>query len=712
MFTKMRKNVKNFLEKQKINKVHIAAVLACTGILPQAVNAQDNAEANKLSTVVVTASAYETEVRDAPASMSIITAEEIQKIPAADLNDLLQRTPGLSAATTPDGGTSIQIRGLPQGYSLLLVDGKRVGSSSETFDRYTRNEVNWIPPESIERIEIIRGSMSSLYGSDAMGGVINIITKKAQDKWQGSVRTTAMVDASSIRGNDYSGGFSLRGPIAEGLRIRLNGEKTYQQSDSDLPDGRTAFRFGGGREGSRLNSLAGQIDWEIIKGHELSLNYQTAKRRTLLGPNPEGSNPTATAATRGPRSMDRDEVSLSYAGQHDFGTSKFSINRTEYKNKTTAPEIIDNVLTGEEYDSKAIAKDLVVDGSITAPVRFGFDQVLTLGFQWQRNELDNPNSVGSVANADGVLGLSYKKANSRAFYVEDQIFLKDNLSLTLGARHDHQSDFGSRISPRAYLVYHPSSEWTVRGGYSEGFKAPSLRQSNPNFVGQSRGAGCTGGFAPCSTRGNANLKPEISKSWELGTSWERDRWQAGLTFFHSDFKNKISTEYEGRIGGQHFYQYYNAGDAVTQGLEGSFTIPVRDNLLWTTNLTRMLKAEEKKADERGLHRPLSVTPEWSISSTVDWNITHALSSTLKAQYISKQLNLDWREATSGQFGSQRIQSGYTIFDLGVAYKFNETFRLNAGVRNVFDRDPNGENEYGNNFYTPGRRYFASLTASF
>ncbi|QLF93908.1 TonB-dependent receptor [Pseudomonas sp. ABC1] len=675
--------------------------------------AAENAEqVLELNSTVVTASANAVDVRDAPASVTVITAEDIQKIPSADLNDILKRAPGLSVATTPDGGTSIQIRGLPQGYSLLLVDGRRVGSSKETYDRYSRNEVNWIPPESIERIEIIRGPMSSLYGADAMGGVINIITKKAGSFWEGSARANAVIDESSIRGNDYTGGFSLRGPLMDGLRLSLNGEQTYQQPDSELPADRSAFRWGGGREGSKLRSFGGQLSWDITEDHELSLHYQKAERRTLPGPNAAGSNPTANASTRGPREMDREEFGLSYAGGHGFATSKLSINRTEYRNKTTGPVIVNNVNAGN-VPTEAVATDLVVDGSVTAPFSLGVEQSLTLGAQWQRNELDNPNSVGSVPNAEGVLGLSYKETHSKSLYAEDQLFLRDDLILTLGARFDDHDDFDSRVSPRAYVVYHPSYEWTLRGGYSEGFKAPTLRQSNPNFVGQSQGAGCAGGFAPCSTRGSADLEPEISKNWELGVGWERDLWEAGLTFFHSDFENKIATRYVGLLNGQHFYENYNAGDAVIRGIEGNITVPVVENLLWRTNVTHMLEAEEKRKDASGYRAPLSVTPELSIASMLDWTINDALNTSLQAQYLSKQVGLDWREANqSGQSGSQRIQSGYTIFDLGLGYRVNRNFHVNTGITNLFDRDPNGVSNTGNNFYTPGRRYFVTLTASF
>ncbi|PWB20950.1 TonB-dependent receptor plug domain-containing protein [Comamonas sp. JNW] len=290
--------------------------LAAGLCLSSAALAQSNTEpGTTLNTITVTAAATATAVKDAPASLTVLTAEDIARVPATDLNEVLRRVPGLTQATTPDGGTSIQIRGLPQQYTLILVDGVRVGSSSETFDRYTRNELNWIAPEAIERIEVVRGPMSSLYGSDAMGGVINIITKKGGDTWGGQVSAGAEINPESIRGNDYSGGFNISGPLGHGFKLQLNDQQTYRQADSGLEDGTTAFRWGGGREGAKRQSLGARLHWDINDQHKLSLDVQRAEWKTLGGPSPSTSNPggfAAAATTRGPSNMERESTSLTH----------------------------------------------------------------------------------------------------------------------------------------------------------------------------------------------------------------------------------------------------------------------------------------------------------------------------------------------------------------------------------------------------------------
>lgn len=718
---------------------------ACLMLMAAMSHAQtEGDDAAVLDTVVVTANATAIDVKDAPASISVLTAEDIRKIPASDLNEVLRRVPGLSQQTTTDGGTSIQIRGLPQAYTLLLVDGQRMGSSSDTFDRYSRNELNWIPVESIERIEIVRGPMSALYGSDAMGGVIHVITKKSAARWGGQVTLGTEQNARSIRGDDYSGSFALSGPLAEGWRLRLNGQSTYRQSDRGLPEGVNQTRWGGGREGSKIRSLGLGLDWDISPGHRLNFQAQQGQWRTLFGPEQgDGSNPGGFASfTPRQAKMERENYSLGYQGEHGWASSRLNLVYSRYANDTDAPvarngqriPLLDaegNPVTDrrgnpefERYATQAIAKELVLDGSLSAPVQWGLDQVLTVGAQWQESRLDNPNSVGSEPNVDGVAGLSQNKARSWAVFAEDQVFLRENLSLTLGARLDDHENFGSKVSPRAYLVYHPTAEWTVRGGYSEGFKAPSLRQSNPNFVGVSQGAGCQAspGYlgGGCYTRGTSNLQPETTENWEVGAAWERGGWSGGLTFFNTEFRNKLHERALGYLNGGNIYwqEVYNIDSALTRGLEATATVPLIENashpalkaLTWTSNLTHMMKAENKANGS-----PLTAVPEWSFNSSLDWKVTQALDVSFSGEYIGKQVNLDWRLANNdSQFGDERIQKAYSLFDLGARYRLHPQLALNVGVRNLFDRQV-GTGDYGNtgnNFYVPGRRYFVTLTGTF
>ncbi len=129
-------------------------------------------------TLVVTASATEQSVKDAPASISVITQQDLQRKPVQNLKDVLRDVPGVQLTNEGDNRKGVSIRGLSSSYTLILVDGKRVNSRNAVF-RHNDFDLNWIPVDAIERIEVVRGPMSSLYGSDALGGVVNIITKKS-----------------------------------------------------------------------------------------------------------------------------------------------------------------------------------------------------------------------------------------------------------------------------------------------------------------------------------------------------------------------------------------------------------------------------------------------------------------------------------------------------------------------------------------------------
>lgn len=188
----------------RLPRTRLATVclLALPGLA--AAEAAADASTKDLDTVVVTASGSQQWIKDAPASISVITREDIERQPVPDLAALLSRVPGVTGGLSAVGEQSkIKLRGMPSNYTLVLVDGKRMGSSASTNYRpdLGRQDLNWISPDQIERIEVVRGPMSSLYGSDAMGGVINIITRRIGDEWNGSATHSYTRPADGKRGD-------------------------------------------------------------------------------------------------------------------------------------------------------------------------------------------------------------------------------------------------------------------------------------------------------------------------------------------------------------------------------------------------------------------------------------------------------------------------------------------------------------------------------
>ncbi|RZA05870.1 MAG: TonB-dependent receptor, partial [Proteobacteria bacterium] len=188
-----------------------------------------------LDEVVVTASGFEQSVEDAPASVTIITGDELRKKSYNDLGDAVRNIEGVIVNGSANE-TDISIRGMPPDYTLILVDGKRQSSRETRVNGNRGYEQSFVPPaEAIERIEVVRGPMSSLYGSDAIGGVINIITRKVSTQWGGSVSYDYAARQHSDQGNSRQTQFYLNGPLVEKyLGMQVWGRYLDRQADDDV----------------------------------------------------------------------------------------------------------------------------------------------------------------------------------------------------------------------------------------------------------------------------------------------------------------------------------------------------------------------------------------------------------------------------------------------------------------------------------------------
>jgi len=209
---------------------YIPARTAVVAAIALALNgmAQAADDARELETVVVSAAGFEQKIADAPASISVITKEELEKRPYMTLLDAVRDLEGVDIGETRDktGQGTISMRGMGSDYTLILVDGKRQNNHGDIYpNSFGGNQFNHIPPlDAIERIEVIRGPASTLYGADAMGGVINIITKKVADKWQGSVSHSRTFESKDEFGDDVTTDFSVMGPLVSGkLGLALRG---------------------------------------------------------------------------------------------------------------------------------------------------------------------------------------------------------------------------------------------------------------------------------------------------------------------------------------------------------------------------------------------------------------------------------------------------------------------------------------------------------
>ena len=263
----------------------MATLTGATPALAQQGPVTGAANAAELEDIVVTAAGFEQKIVDAPASISVISAEQLQQRPYMTLLDAVRDLEGVDVGETRDktGQGTISLRGMGSDYTLILVNGRRQNNHGDIYpNNFGGNQFNHIPPlDAIERIEVIRGPASTLYGADAMGGVINIITKRALDRWTGSVTVGRTFERDDAYGDDATVDVYANGPVIPGLlNLSVRGSAYDRNASTPVyetvtdPAGRLHVRslgFGGGGK---------TVDNENT-AYGLSLVFTPTARQTL-----------------------------------------------------------------------------------------------------------------------------------------------------------------------------------------------------------------------------------------------------------------------------------------------------------------------------------------------------------------------------------------------------------------------------------------------
>lgn len=676
----------------------IAAALGSAFAVAPAMAQQDTVQS--FDSIVVTASGFEQDIKQAPASISVVSRQELEEKSFADLADALRDVEGIDVrgATGKTGNLNISIRGMPSEYTLVLIDGRRQNSAGDvTPNGFGDTSTSFIPPISaIERIEVIRGPMSTLYGSDAMGGVINIITRKVAKEWGGSVTLETQIPQNSDEGDVHKANFYLSGPIKEDvLGVALRGS-VLRRGSSDLVfgDGASVSSRGPSPVEGRTYSIGAKFSLTPHKDHDVWLDLDRSRQaydndECQLG-NLDGRSrsdcsildPNAFHGYEDTMRFNRDQIAIGHTSRFSFGTLESSLMRSETE---TLGRTIPSDARPAGDPSIGAARTLettntVFDTKLVAPV--GDAHLLTVGGQYWRASM-----------RDGLVSDKYKQ-DTYALFVEDEWSLRDDLVLTLGARYDYHDSFGSHVSPRGYLVWNPTDHWTLKGGVSRGYKTPALNQlhSGVNSVsGQGRNINV----------GNPDLEPEVSTSSELGVHYDSlQGWSVGVTGFHNRIKDKISSTncdaaWIGSCAAAGAYppdrvpSYpINLDRATTQGIELTSRIELADD--WTLRLNYTYTDSEIKKD--GVKDgPLSDTAKHMANATLRWDANERYSFWLQGEYRGKSRRFDgdpsgFTGATREAYDAMGDLKGYTIFNLGAQYRVSKNVALNATIYNLFDKD--------------------------
>lgn len=666
-----------------------AAVCVSMGLAGAAL-ADDAGPPTELDGVVVTAAGYQQRVVEAPASISVLARDDIQQMRAANLAEVLSSVEGVDVGGSvgKTGGLNISIRGMASDYTLILVDGRRQNTAgSVTPNGFGETSSSFLPPVSaIERVEVVRGPMSTLYGSDAMGGVVNIITRRAADRWTGVVSADRTFQTDGEFGDLWGGDFYVTGPLgAAPLTLALRGRYAEREA-SELtfaqPGGAEAPVTGFGRSAtaSEIWGLGGRLGVTAFEDHDLWLDVDVARQWYDNARGQMGTNTTA-GGYRDALEFNRDQYLLAHNWRLPFGVLESTVSQGVTE---TIGRIIPPGVAGAGGPRELKSTNTIFDSQLFTT--WG-DHTLAIGGQYWDAEM-----------VDGVAPARFEHVQW-AVFAEDTWRLSEALALTFGARHDDHSRFGAHFSPRAYLVWNASDAWTLKGGVSKGFKTPRLEQlaEGINGFGQQ-------GRLPL--LGTASLQPETSVSSELVAYYDAGGpFTAQATLFNNEFKDKIATgqpvancafgltraQYD--AGGYPqsgcvdvgfwpahatFGQSLNIDEAVTRGLEAAVRFEVSAAWSLSANYT-FTESEQKSGAAKG--KPLSDTPRHMLNGRVTWRPSERLTGWLSGEHRSKRYRGEG--AARNVLGDYKA---YQLFHLGGSYQLTQQVRLNAAVYNLFDKD--------------------------
>jgi len=625
----------------------VVSSLSMTGMVATPVMAEPPPAAGEMDDLVVTATRLATPRGELASSVTVITAADIQRKQFRSVPQALRSVPGLHVVQSggPGQQTSVFMRGANSNHTLVLIDGIEASDPSSPNGAVDFSNL-WL--DNIERIEVVRGPQSTLYGSDAIGGVIQITTRRGAGKLHGAAKAEGGSDntfnqQASVAGAndaiDYSFGVTHIDTDADSVtpsRLR-NG---VPAEDDNYKNWTTSTRLGMAVSDTLALTFSGRyIDSESRLDPELeSFGFGTTEDRDARLDQTE-------YLLRGEAKAQL----LDGLWEATFATSYTDFDRKNRNNRQSPNE----TLTRTRFEGNKLKFELKNDLYLSDSHTF------TLGLETEKENMDSGGFsdfggfvVGEESDAD---------ARNNAVYVQDQFSYGGRFFGTIGGRYDKHDGFGSEVTYRIAPVYvHRKTGTRIKGSIATGFKAPTLFQ--------------TDGFTPNNFgsfyRGNPNLDPEESFGWEAG--FEQPLWNErinlGVTYFKSNIDDLMQVVFDPSFNST----YENIDKADIKGIESFIHTQLLQSLSVNANYT-YTDAEDDKTGEKLLRRP-----KHKADLDVQYQPTAKASINLSVNYVS-----DYNDI-SRETGATIKGDDYTVLDIAAEYAISKRWRIFGRVENVTD----------------------------
>lgn len=641
----------------------------------------------KLEEVVVTATKTQKAVEESPATVDVVTSEAIKKADARFADETLRTVPGVfierrdGVVGLSDSFAPIHLRGMPNAsQTLVLMDG-------QPMNNYEGN-IHWwsIPAESIERIEIVRGPTSSLYGGGAMGGVVNIITKTEYSPLEVSVGRGSYKTETASFGHGWSFGDFTYNIVARSMKME-DPEQTSTTwragtNNVEVPtaDGSTTYIQGYTRQESRSNALSAGVTWDMSEDSYLNVKFTAADY--LLDPQER-------------ETFDGDYLSSSY---REHATNTYTLNY--YNGAMENIEILFNAGLTDNYKDLFIWNNSSGDSvrpnshytmGLQSNISFS-KNILTIGTDWTLGRVTNEDE-GDIDDPDDSQ-ISKGSTRTLGFYLQDQFNLNDKVTLYAGARYDSWKAFNaetnsadqgypvytpinkdSSLSPKISLVVRPDDMTTIRASAGDAFRGPTLWEAYKYSRGR-RGTSLP----------NPELDPETIRSYEVGL--ERaiiPEVKVGLTYFSNHFKDMIYQVDTPDLDndGNDDYLYRNVAKASSSGYEATLDLYPIDNVSIFCNFTKTF-TKIKDVDDTALAAQIEGKKFTDIPETA-YNIglaydNGALFTNITFRHVGDRYAED---DNSDHFDEMDGFDPYSVVDINLGYR-TERYELTGTLYNTFD----------------------------
>ncbi len=604
--------------------------------------------------VVVTATRTERPLSQVGQSLSVIDTAEIAARQSDAVVDLLRTVPGLTI--TRNGGigttTSVYIRGAESDQTVALIDGVKLNDPSSPGGGF--NFANLLTA-NVERIEVLRGSQSTIWGSQAIGGVINIITRRPTEELEAG----AQLEYGSQNTREVSGYFSKElGRVATSIGASYFNTEGISAFNED--------RGGTERDGYENYSAQAKFDVALTDNLSLDIRGWFSKGETDID-----GFPPPTFAFGDTREYAETREVIGYTGlKASLLDGRFHNRLAVAYTQTKRDNLDPDSIPAETFDGDGRNKRFEYQGT------FDFTDTVyaTFGAEREKSTFDTSSFGGPVVSGESRIDSLYAELVAEPF---------KGFTAIAGLRHDDHDEFGGETTPAVSFAWTPNEGSTrLRASYSQGFKAPTLYQLQSEY-------------------GNALLQPETAKGGDLGITQRLGggKFEVGATYFYRDSHDLINfvsctTPLTGICTDRPFGTYDNVARARAKGLEAQMTWQPVDAFTFAANYTD-IETENRSPGDVNFGNQLVRRPSETASALLDYEFSFGLSTGLTYTHAG---------ASFDNASNTRRVPGYEVVDLRLGWEVTDKVTLQARVENLLDEEYETIYRYG----TWGRAVYAGV----